>query len=1660
MSQLVIPSNGDEPYIIFKDYNYHNLRSLDPTEVPNILLDGLSGLVHAKGWINDVLRGSVSKSLGSGWPEGIHGAAYTEFQRPLSQLGVNIQNMIMSHPLYWTDGRYGELFADEQATEDEFVRSYKAIRSLPNGKNLVTNLQDEVYNKPEYSEFRSLVDQLNVGWEERETNEKEIEKLKRELYYDFNSKYWGGYTDQDPDSPTFNQWIETPEKHFKFYDLSRQEQFELVGVSYPDFVEAEKALGLTSDGERANWRQMLDGEQGLTGLAGKTVEAGDKLREIEKEFFAEFPESRNGGIFRTNDKAEAARWVKMHDKHQSAMTAYMKAWDEWDAAADPVYDTLNSVGDKYHQEYKPNEEAEYAKKKDEFEKQIEKLQNDWEIRQNELYGQMEPFYKQMFQEQIKLFHSTFFDKKFDLPSESWEPGSVNSKSYEYDKYEPQGEEIAGVNYDLDNWIDKTYGSGASNWYRNNPNKPHHMNPFLPAGAYVPLASNISSDSNIATNSATGTSATDSAMLAGRRRKRGLQVTSYKPKGRRLQESDLNLSRRQVRMLREIKKPVSSFELLPQKLSKYKPNFKGKYSPQNTPDKTASKESDALVMSGNQKGQAWRTQDKYWSGYETQERMNIIQDRVGHGDLAWQMIVDEARQKNGWKNREIQEQLNQIAHDKGMKEQVPDYESPLGYVIHEQGASTEEELDTVMKDPLVKKVAKRLRTQIDYKDKPSRKGFPDEPPAKQQDGWHPEYGKKYKYDKLDPQSAEAMPPTGNPEIDANVEKAKPKKPRWKHINTESKVDPKVKWQESVDWRNEIEINNSESLIEVENLDDFYERKQKLNERMTTSSVFSSFDGDEDNPTEVADINTTTADAFEDSEDNALDNIMFRATDIEASGTGSGDDGGFNIGPYLAVGTETNSDGSAYQGTSTRHAFLKPIDARYIDTMIVTAIRGNGSNGGKLPTSGHNSGQDLRLMWFNEDRVDGWNNIGSWMKINVSGKSPHWTYNKNEDGSDVSSIIVPRYHFKSDYGNAYNLADPEAYPELRDWVIEIPEWCRNKNQRFAFYQQYIGFGGFNYGITEIKYQRRTPMNVVVPLDDPRATSFIRLGQGNEISDPKKRKKKVDRILKASKEYVNKIVADPFPGTDAEIGEAQGTSGNEYVPQAWDNKKQEFADAGTLDQQKDKFVSKDVELPPNYSEVQNQEDPQDTEPKYPTDKTSDELIKDLKIPNEKDFSDSKGYYKAVEAYHDKVFDIVMEKHDPLNNPNFMANTDYTPNDSLIKQMRVYKNIGETSRAVRQSAYMYQDPSKGYIDVMTGKPAQYQPPIDVKPTNSHNHPKIYPGAPETTSADHRGIAPSHYWSAEITDAIAFLYQRGPDGLVYRNIKHIGNPEKGEDPKKFLKDLMRKTNSLKIGSPPLSPLELVNYHRQYTKGYNNSPTGTHRPGEARYQSYIARIKEVFAQRGMEHNIPEDKYSSSPPKVDFRKFSDTGKGRWTYKQSIRAKAALVDFDQSEEQYKKVFDKQRKEGRHKKGDWHGYKITSKDERGLTKTSIEKKPRTYQNDREERWLKVKRAADYLLGEEKISESFDKLKKIRKKFDYEGKPTPTEDGFPEKPPAEIDPQTGFHPEYGKRVKRYGKLDPQSAESMPPTGDKDIDTTVQSQVDQKKKARKVKNLVGKNKK
>ena len=222
-----------------------------------------------------------------------------------------------------------------------------------------------------------------------------------------------------------------------------------------------------------------------------------------------------------------------------------------------------------------------------------------------------------------------------------------------------------------------------------------------------------------------------------------------------------------RILREITQPLKEIKELPktQKLEKYRPNFKGKYKPQNTPNVTASKKSDEMVRAKNAAGQTWRTKDKYWGGYESQERINVVYDKVGHGHQYFDKIVSENLSKKNLNNRKIQEHFNIIAHEKAMRKLDSTYVSPF------RNIQEQETLDAP-KDPLYKKVAKRLNKEIDYPNKPSAKGYPNEAPPEldPNTSMHPKYGQRYKYDKLDPDSAEAMPPTDNPEIDANVQKS--------------------------------------------------------------------------------------------------------------------------------------------------------------------------------------------------------------------------------------------------------------------------------------------------------------------------------------------------------------------------------------------------------------------------------------------------------------------------------------------------------------------------------------------------------------------------------------------------------------------------------------------------------------------------------------------------------------------------------------------------------------------------------------------------------------------------------------------------------------------------------------------------------------------------
>ena len=240
---------------------------------------------------------------------------------------------------------------------------------------------------------------------------------------------------------------------------------------------------------------------------------------------------------------------------------------------------------------------------------------------------------------------------------------------------------------------------------------------------------------------------------GSRRGTRILDNSYEPSGKVLSED------RRFQILKEIKKPF----VVPELPKKYKMNFTGKFTPQNTPDQTASIKSDELEASGNARGQKWRHHQKYWQGYETTERMNVVYDRVGHGDQAWNKIIGEAKKKNGWRNREIQEQLNIRAHEIAMMKEDPSYVSPFIVV---------EEVPGTKKDPTFNRIKNRIKKVTDYPDKPSKKGYPDTPP---QVTAQPYKDRSSYYNRLDPISAKSMPLQDDPNIDKKVKAAR-KKPK--------------------------------------------------------------------------------------------------------------------------------------------------------------------------------------------------------------------------------------------------------------------------------------------------------------------------------------------------------------------------------------------------------------------------------------------------------------------------------------------------------------------------------------------------------------------------------------------------------------------------------------------------------------------------------------------------------------------------------------------------------------------------------------------------------------------------------------------------------------------------------------------------------------------
>ena len=237
----------------------------------------------------------------------------------------------------------------------------------------------------------------------------------------------------------------------------------------------------------------------------------------------------------------------------------------------------------------------------------------------------------------------------------------------------------------------------------------------------------------------GASETDAAVLAGRRRKKkkgqgGRSLGDTTERGG-VQESKKYLTESHKKILREIKKPYK----MPETPTKFK------VSPKVIKGKNKVVGADMMKQQEIQKSFKPKP-DNIWGKGEyaanvraSQEKKNTVLELLGAAEHHWTTLTEKSQ-------REKQEKINEMM--------AAEYDREME-IMYEKYQKNQNKVD-------------KIRSH--YKDKPSPEGYPIKLPPETVDGYHPKYGKNYKYDKLDPHSAESMPKTGDQEIDANIDKA--------------------------------------------------------------------------------------------------------------------------------------------------------------------------------------------------------------------------------------------------------------------------------------------------------------------------------------------------------------------------------------------------------------------------------------------------------------------------------------------------------------------------------------------------------------------------------------------------------------------------------------------------------------------------------------------------------------------------------------------------------------------------------------------------------------------------------------------------------------------------------------------------------------------------
>ena len=287
------------------------------------------------------------------------------------------------------------------------------------------------------------------------------------------------------------------------------------------------------------------------------------------------------------------------------------------------------------------------------------------------------------------------------------------------------------------------------------------------------------------------------------------------------------------------------------------------------------------------------------------------------------------------------------------------------------------------------------------------------------------------------------------------------------------------------------------------------KKIMKEAMRTSSIMQQT---ETETVEVSDIDLTNPVSYANSITSSEEGGFVSTTGSSFNqGAGVFENGsglpneGFNLGSnYLGFAFPPNQSSPTFG-----RAEFGAQDLTNVDTISAFGIRGNITNGGSTPLVG-----------------GGITEPGLRLQYKLSGMGTYVDFNVKPDGSidnSVENVLIPG-------GIA-----TDSFTVGKNIVINIPSYIKTAQTEIRLISKDIGFHGSPvYGVKNFKFQRRTPQNVFVALDDPEAMSFIRVGQQPSVKRKSAREREEDvvSLLKGGRDYTNKILGMQFPGSNPEL------------------------------------------------------------------------------------------------------------------------------------------------------------------------------------------------------------------------------------------------------------------------------------------------------------------------------------------------------------------------------------------------------------------------------------------------------------------------------------------------------------------------------------------------